>query len=292
MPVQAVAQSSSPFAPSGSLERKSRADGVKGPLVTRSSHGKHALDDEIDPEPETQAKKTRLEGERPIDGDADADWHGQNEDMDVDEVQPAKRGSKRVASLDDESFALSRAERLDKRARKVSLERSPQSADEDMEDEDDLEYVIRGKKRDRTEAESTFGGDDSVMDDDEKPLRRRQRRNVSNKLVPDLSRGQKRGRDSHSHDSDDSDSEVPRRGTTRKKRGRRSHDEMMPLSNDPLCKGRRIGEEWESNGIRFKVGPNGQRLRQELVKKSRSRFPMVSIVALVVLLWVPWLTFS
>ena len=73
MPVQAVAQSSSPFAPSGSLERKSRADGVKGPLVTRSSHGKHALDDEIDPEPETQAKKTRLEGERPIDGDADAD---------------------------------------------------------------------------------------------------------------------------------------------------------------------------------------------------------------------------
>ncbi len=194
--------------------------------------------------------------------------------MDVDEVQPAKRGSKRVASSEDDE---ERPDRLDKRARKVSIDRSPQSVDDDMQDdEEDSGIAVRGKKRDRTEAESTFGGDDSILDDDEKPRRRRRRRNGSNKFVQNSSRGQKRARDSHSHDSDDSDSELPRRPTTRKKRGRRSQDEVAPLSTDPLCKGRRIGEEWESNGIRFKVGPNGQRLRQELVKKSRSRFPMVS----------------
>ncbi|KAI0698519.1 hypothetical protein C8T65DRAFT_729190 [Cerioporus squamosus] len=276
--VQAIPPPTSPPAEAGPFERKSRANGAKGPLITRSSHGKHALDEERDSEPETQAKKTRLEGEELIHGDKDAGWHGPSEDMDVDEVQPAKRGSKRVASSeDDEGLASSRADRLDKRARKVSIDRSPQSVDDDMEEnEEDTQHVVRGKKRDRTEADSTFGGDDSVLDDDEKPQRRRRRRNVSNKFVHDSSRGQKRGRDSHSHDSDDSDSEVPRRQTTRKKRGRRSQDGVIPLSNDPLCKGRRIGEEWESNGIRFKVGPNGQRLRQELVKKSRSRFPMPS----------------
>lgn len=137
--------------------------------------------------------------------------------------------------------------------------------------------VSRGKKRDRTEAGSSFGGDDSVLDDDEKPQRRRRRR-ISTKATQSSFRGQKRTRDLHSLDSDDSDSEAPQRPSLRKKRGRRSQDEVV--SNDPLCKGRRIGEEWESNGVRFKVGPNGQRLRQELVKKSRTRFPMVSKRAL------------
>ncbi|RDX55450.1 hypothetical protein OH76DRAFT_1551896 [Lentinus brumalis] len=270
--VQADAHPTS--SPVGSFERKSRANGVKGALITRSSHGKHALDEERDSESETQAKKTRLDRNELPRGDEDAGWHGSNEDMEVDEVQPAKRGSKRVASSEDDE---GRPDRLDKRARKVSIDRSPQSVDDDMqEDEEDSGIAVRGKKRDRTEAESTFGGDDSILDDDEKPRRRRRRRNGSNKFVQDSSRGQKRARDSHSHDSDDSDSELTRRPTTRKKRGRRSQDEVAPLSTDPLCKGRRIGEEWESNGIRFKVGPNGQRLRQELVKKSRSRFPMPS----------------
>lgn len=248
-------------------------------MITRSLHGKHVLDDGVDSEPETQSKKTRVEGEDLIDGDEEAGWHGSNEEMDVDEVQPAKRGFKRVASVeDDEGLASSRAYRLGKRARKVSIDRSPQSPEEDMVDEedeeDDADIAVRGKKRDRTEAGSTFGGDDSLMDDDEKP-RRRRKRTVSNKFGQSSSRGQKRGRDLQSYDSDNSDAEIPKRKSTRKKRGRRSQDEFAPLSTDSSCKGRRIGEEWESNGIRYKVGPNGQRLRQALVKKSRSLFAMV-----------------
>ncbi|KAI0751609.1 hypothetical protein C8Q80DRAFT_1119326 [Daedaleopsis nitida] len=260
------------FSANVSSERSARPNGVKQPMVTRSLHGKHALDEEVD---ETQAKKTRVEGEDLIDGDEEAGWHGSGEEMDVDEVQPAQRGSKRVASIEgEEGLALSRSDRLDKRARKVSIEMTPLSTDEDMEEDDVIDNAARGKKRDRAEAGSTFGGDDSFIDEEEKPQRRRMRRTVSNKFGQSSSRGQKRGRDLHSHDSDDSDSDLPKRTSTRKKRGRRSQDEVVPLSNDPLCKGRHIGEEWESNGVRYKVGPNGQRLRQELVKKSRSLFPM------------------
>lgn len=246
-------------------------------MVTRSVHGKHALDEEVDYEPETQAKKTRVEGEALIDGDEEAGWHGSEEEMDVDEAQPAQRGSKRMASVEDEEgLALSRTDHPGKRARKVSLEMTPLSTDDDMEEDDVADNAARGKKRDRAEAGSTFGGDDSFLDEEEKPRRRRVRRTLSHKFGQSSSRGQKRSRDVHTPDSDDSESDLPKRTSTRKKRGRRSQDEVVPLSNDPLCKGRRIGEEWESNGARYKVGPNGQRLRQELVKKSRSLFPMVS----------------
>ncbi|KAI0677092.1 hypothetical protein C8Q78DRAFT_1073827 [Trametes maxima] len=242
-------------------------------------HGKHALDDELDTEQETLAKKSRIE-EGIVNGGDEFEWHTEVEEMDVDGNSPqGKRGSKRVASQeDDEGIALSRADRRDKRARKVSIDKSTEAPDYEMEDddlEDDLLAVIRGKKRDRAEAGSTFGGDDSILDDDEKPRRQQRRRTVSNKLGQ-ASRGQKRVRDFESHGSDDSEVERPAREHMRKKRGKRSDEDDLPMSNDPLCKGRRIGEEWESSGVRFKVGPNGQRLRQELVKKSRSRFPMPS----------------
>ena len=95
------------------------------------------------------------------------------------------------------------------------------------------------------------------------------------KNIEDATRGQKRSRDEASEESDE-EPDRPKRRDTRGQRGNRDFDVFdAPLSNDPLCKGRRIGEEWEINGIHFKVGPNGQRLRQELVKRSRTRFPMV-----------------
>ncbi|KAI0638031.1 hypothetical protein C8Q77DRAFT_1187433 [Trametes polyzona] len=247
--------------------------------ATRTIRGKHALDDAMDAEQETLAKETRVDAEV-LD---EPEWRDDGDIMEVDPgVQFGKRGSKRVASVeDDESLAFSRSERRDKRARKVSLDKEADAPDYDMEEEqeddlDDTLGVARGKKRDRAEAGSTFGGDDSVVDDDDKPHRQRRRRTVSTKLTQPSSRGQKRVRDVESHDSDDSEVERPKWESTRKKRGKRSNEELAPISNDPLCKGRRIGEEWEVNGARFKVGPNGQRLRQELVKKSRSRFPMPS----------------
>ncbi|TBU43358.1 hypothetical protein BD309DRAFT_864512 [Dichomitus squalens] len=270
--------------PNGSAAHNPKTSGVKQPLVTRTSHGKHALDDEADSEPEMLAKKSRVEGEDLIDGDEQAEWHGSDEDMEVDEAQPVKRGSKRVASSeDDEGLDLQRTARRDKRARKVSLDKSPQSPDENMDEDvtegaEDLEDVVRGKKRDRVEAGSTFGGDDYIVDGDngEQPKRRRRKGRTSHKLEASPTRGQKRGRGSQSQESDESDSEQPRQKSMRKKRGRKSQEGVVPVSNDPLCKGRRIGEEWECNGVLFKVGPNGQRLRQELIKKSRSKFPMPS----------------
>ncbi|CCL99403.1 uncharacterized protein FIBRA_01421 [Fibroporia radiculosa] len=255
-------------------------------------NGKHDRDEEPIP---FSDKKSRVSKGRPVASSDDEIDDSERSDigMEVDEeaLEPPKRGSKRSANVDDdESIEAIRANGRDKRARKVSRETASELSDLEMYDEDmdadelgELEPISRGKKRDRDEAGSTFGGDGSMTDDDNdegdgKSRRHRKRRTVWRKNLDTASRGQKRGRDVEAFDSDE-DSDRPKRRDTRKKRGKKGHapDNLTvdaPLSVDPLCKGRRIGEKWEVNGVRFKVGPNGQRLRQELVKKSRSRFPM------------------
>lgn len=212
-------------------------------------------------------KKSRTERH---DINEDAQWEGDiDDDMEVDEATPVprKRGTKRLASLEeDEGFESSKAIGRDKRARKILLQEAK---------------AMRGKKRDRAEAGSTFGGEDSSAEeeDGDKHRSNRRRRLAHKKSLVNL-RGRKRVREPEI-DSDDDDSDSPSKRAARHKRGKRSPggDEFLSddgmVSNDPLCKGRRIGEEWETNGVKFKVGPNGQRLRQALVKKSRSRFPMV-----------------
>ena len=88
------------------------------------------------------------------------------DDMEVDEASPVqpKRGAKRLASVDDdEGFESSQAIGRDKRPRKASRE-------------DSLIRVVRGKKRDRAEAGSTFGGDDEIggeVNDGHRSQRRR-----------------------------------------------------------------------------------------------------------------------
>ena len=197
--------------------------------------------------------------------DADVD-----DDMEIDEVSPAqpKRGAKRLASVDDdEGFESSQAIGRDKRPRKALRD-------------DSLLRAMRGKKRDRAEAGSTFGGDDEMEAEADDSHRSQRRRRLGNKKSTGNLRGRKRGREPESVESED-ESDSPSKRAARHKRGKRSpreedwtSDDGM-ISHDPLCKGRHIGEEWETNGVRYKVGPNGQRLRQTLVKKSRSRFPMV-----------------
>lgn len=219
------------------------------------SKRRHAEDDEMDD-----------------DVDQTMEWRESDDDMEVDRIAPAaskdKRGAKRVASLGEDSFDSGRVNR-GKRAR-----RSRRDADDE-----DVVVHSRGKKRDRG---SSFDQEESPADEeDEKPHRHRRRRVVSHhKKASESSRGRKRGRDPESMDSDEeSDSSSRRAG--RYKRGKKASswnedgDDEGMISNDPLCKGRRIGEEWEVNGVHYKVGPNGQRLRQAFVKKTRSRFPMV-----------------
>lgn len=267
----------------GTLSDDSR-NGASPPAL--KTHGKHARDDDETEQPE---KKSRLVGATvQVDEGVFIDGEEVHDGMDVDvEVSQPKRGAKRQANNDeDEGIEHVRENGRDKRARKVSREQAPEQSDEEMgapaESGDEVPEMVplqRGKKRDRDEAGSTFGGDESVIDeaesDDGHKSRRRRKRRTMAKNIEDATRGQKRSRDEASEESDE-EPDRPKRRDTRGQRGNRDFDVFdAPLSNDPLCKGRRIGEEWEINGIHFKVGPNGQRLRQELVKRSRTRFPMV-----------------
>jgi len=98
-------------------------------------------------------------------------------------------------------------------------------------------------------------------------------------------RGQKRGREIDSLDSEsDADNHLSKGKTSRRRHYQSSTSESDlsmddgQFSKDPLCKGRRIGEEWEAHGIQFKVAQDGQRLRKALVKETRPKFTMVSFL--------------
>lgn len=215
--------------------------------------------------------------------------HVSDYEMEVDETSPqhpSRASKKRMAEAEDDEFIEeSRDTKRDKRARKVSLETRPIEEydiieDEDMDVEEPVDDVApRGKKRERVDAGSTYGDDDLDAEEEERPRRHRKRRTVTHKAAA-AHRGQKRSRDVDV-ESDEESGRLSK--SARKSRSKRDSDMGSiheDVSQDPLCKGKRIGEEWESNGVRYKVGPNGQRLRQALVKKIRSRFPMVCQISL------------
>ncbi|KAJ4479113.1 hypothetical protein J3R30DRAFT_2719755 [Lentinula aciculospora] len=235
------------------------------------------------------AKKTRLEGDEFIDGDEEAGWqdsnHSQNSSM--------PRGSKRGLGEDDDSdLETSKGER-GKRQRKVSGDKEStfrRDMDVDAEGEDllgDLKSLSRGKKRDRDETGSSYGGeleqedDEANFDVEGEKARRRKRRNKRRSDANSSSRGKKRDRDleDETGESDDGTGVAFHR-MFRKKRGKRTSDEeklsdvSMEDSSSISTKGKKIGETWSSNGVQYKIGPNGQRLRFELVKKARQKFVM------------------
>ncbi|TFK62024.1 hypothetical protein BDN72DRAFT_849134 [Pluteus cervinus] len=207
------------------------------------------------------------------------------------------RGSKRGMGDDDDNDDDDSKRAREKRARKVSLEKHPIALENmDIDVDEDDEYPeqsvnARGRKRDRAEAASTFGGDDedsaSDLDEDPNTRRRRRKRQTISKRKSEAafaSRGKKRDRAVEESESEGSETDVVPR-VSRKKRGRKNSspidvdadDNSVSLDDSQSSVGgrrRRIGEEWESNGVRYKVGPNGQRLRQALVKKARQKFAM------------------
>jgi hypothetical protein len=245
---------------------------------------------------EHEAKKSKVEGHELIDGDEDAEF---------EEFAP-KRGSKRSMREEEdiEETASSKKSR-GKRARKVSHEKKRQ-VDHSMDVDDDegadviteLKSTNRGKKRDRAEAGSTFGGDDDesaseIEEGDSKARRRRRKRRTVAKRKSEATflRAKKRERNGE-QDVSDHESAVessPDVNTSRKKRGSRSsHLEQLTSKSDVSMdesttsskgKVRKIGDEWESNGIKYKIGPNYQRLRQALVRKARQKFVMVCHVS-------------
>ncbi|KAH9482288.1 hypothetical protein JR316_0004386 [Psilocybe cubensis] len=230
---------------------------------------------------EHETKKFRVEGEEMVDGDEDAEF---------EDLAP-KRGSKRVMHDEDMEYNNNAKKFRGKRSRKISLAKSDMDVDE--EDDDQVTELPspsthRGKKRDRTEAGSTFGGDDDDSaeepEDSDAIVRRRRKRRTVSKRKSEAShlRGKKRDRvteDDLSEGFSEGDSleksahKKGKHSSHRRDRAAES-DISMEDSSFSRSKIREIGDEWESNGVKYKIGPNGQRLRQALVKKARQKFVM------------------
>ncbi|KAH9077131.1 hypothetical protein EDB83DRAFT_2311728 [Lactarius deliciosus] len=189
----------------------------------------------------------------------ESDHVGHDSGTEIDSA-PVTRKSKRVAdSSDDGDLRSSQENRRDKRRRKASSRRLKKyvQRDDDVEmevDESDVKNSRRAKKRDRTEVESTFGADDDINHGED----------VDSTLY---------------HHRVDTDYGNPRgKGRAFRRRSATSDTDLsaedVQTSKDPLCKGRRIGEEWEAHGVQFRVGPDGQRLRKVLIKVDRLKFNM------------------
>ncbi|KZT42956.1 hypothetical protein SISSUDRAFT_1058095 [Sistotremastrum suecicum HHB10207 ss-3] len=160
------------------------------------------------------------------------------EPIDVD-MDPASRGLKRSRDLEsvagDESFSSSK----------------PHSQKRRLDDRRPESLQSRGIKRDRSYQGSILGD-----------------------LEIDSRHSRKRGR--HQEASDDSAQlELVEEGDeTVSDIEVDEYDDDAQISQDPLCQGRRIGEVWEINNQKFKVGPDGDRLRHALVKKLRKKYDM------------------
>ena len=214
-----------------------------------------------------------------------SDHAGHDSGIDVDSA-PVPRRSKRMADASDDSDLRSSQEnRHDKRRRKVSsrhLKKRTQKGDDvEMDGIPEVRLSRSGKKRDRTEMDSSFGPDDDLFYNDADTdftlhrHRRRRQRKSSN-----VFRGQKRGRDADLLGVDTDSGDL--RGRRKALRHRPDTSDTDPsvddgqISRDPLCGGRPIGEEWEAHGVQFRVGSDGKRLRRVLVKEDRPKFNMVS----------------
>jgi hypothetical protein len=232
-------------------------------------------------------KKSRIDGEELIDGDEQADWYAQYTDT------RSRRGSRDSPDLRVESNRVNMNGQMRSSRINDLQDEDHESADEAMGDVDEdeateLRTVPRGKKRDRVEAGSTFGGDDEEDVQNGKSTHHRKRRTIARRKSEITARGKKRDRDAESPQSEGEGdgSESSRRHSnrsSRKKRGKKAtsgeNDDTLAddprVSKDPLCGGRRIGDEWEVDGVQYKVGDKGERLRLTLLKKARNKYHMV-----------------
>lgn len=190
-------------------------------------------------------------------------------------------------SSDDSDLRSSQENRHDKRRRKASNRRLKKHVRRDDEiemevDGSDVKPSRVAKKRDRTEVESTFGADDDLSHNEDVDSAHSRHRKRRQRKSAHIFRGQKRGRDIDSPGVDTDYGNPRAKGRAFRRRSTTSDTDLSAedaqMSKDPLCKGRRIGEEWEAHGVQFRVGPDGQRLRKVLIKEDRLKFNMVSLV--------------
>lgn len=255
------------------------------------------VEDGIDqPVPKYSPEKRTAVGEhKRTRTDSEDEGELMNLDADIlgESSQPrSKRGSKRHAGTDEDATPEAGRKKAGKRPRRISrrtqdllLDQEDQERGDKLMDLDDA--LSRGKKRDRAEAGSTFGGDDDSPTTRGRKTRRKRRSTANAEAATEAElRGTKRVHDVESTLDSDEDDRVSRTKSVRK-RGKHiitDGDSSTDMSLDgpvvtiePSCAGHKIGDEWVVNGQVFKVGSNGKRLRQVLVKKRRSRYSMVSV---------------
>lgn len=258
-----------PFVPSTLNNQPQRAESGRKISILKPAT-KRPLDDYEDNE--ENIKKTRREDEDFV--DEDTAWRYTN--------SSGARSNKR--QLEDFDYDEEEGQR-EKRARNASMEEE-MDVDEDEDEGEDMLYdlevssspeVFRGIKRHRAEDEG------SVIDDGEAGTTktRRKRRNKRTSDV-NVTRSRKRDRDLEDEDmSEDDENTVSRRSL--QKRGKTARRSQLISSKDSdtsseiQIAGRAINETWKSHGVNYKIGPNGQKLRQVYMRKPATRFVMVSL---------------
>lgn len=260
---------SSPFKKIVSRRFSRRNVQLNGDATEASRKRLHA--DESDHEPDTM-KKSRIDGGE-LDDEEETDHYSR---------PPGPRSEWRPITIPSRNNVHSNGGRN----RRVLESYDVEQVDEIMEDVDDevagLPFISRGKKRDRLEVESTFGADDEEGIQNEKPSRHRKRRSVSKRKPEETLRGKKRDREVESpeYPGEEGLMRVGHRAQRQKRDKRTPSDEAksdasMEGTRASLCSDHKVGEEWEQDGIRWKVGDKGQRLRLTLVKKARNKYSMV-----------------
>lgn len=189
----------------------------------------------------------------------------------IEMLPKLQRGSKRHADIANE---VGSGKKSGKRARRQSQKHGDSPEAEHM----DMDNLSRGTKRDRADAESSFG-DESSGRKNRKTSRHAQPAvdSVDSGSATNGIRGLKRSFETESTiGSAEEDELSPVRHSASRKRGKHAGVAPTIVEVDPACGGRQIDEEWQANGLTFKVGTDGCRLRQVLIKTRRSLFSMVS----------------
>ena len=135
------------------------------------------------------------------------------------------------------------------------------------------ELSQRGKKRDRAEVDSTLGEDEddtSELDADESILSRRKRQTFSrHEFDADVVASRNQKRDRHSNDNEsDSDPENEMSHPLQKKSSKHKKPSKYSIRRKLSQHGdRAVGEEWVESNIKWKLGPNRELLRHDLIKQ-------------------------
>lgn len=96
-----------------------------------------------------------------------------------------------------------------------------------------------------------------------------------------ITRGQKRDREDVESSFDADELEPNLLDQVKKPARKRGRDNASidHISLDPLCRGHKVGEEWDAGHVRYKVGTDGQRLRRGTVQEVRVKYQMVILLS-------------